>query len=150
MLQIKPPLLVFLLSQLSLKRTCEDSPCQRSALKEGCVFCVIHSLKLQLLTDNGCHLLLFVQSEVFPSPGDIASAQHKRFWVSNNDLVRGQLVLSHKWMLFIPSHCPAQNAQVKAHFPLFYCGFQNRVAYAAIYSVIFGRTRAATTLLGDL
>lgn len=61
-------------------------------------------------------LCLCLQSDAFPSPGDIASALHKRFWVSNNDMVRGQLVLSHKWMLFIPSHCPAQVAEVPPSF----------------------------------
>jgi hypothetical protein len=60
--------------------------------------------------------LLFVlfgvfQDDLFPSPEEIASEKHKRYWVNNNHMVRGQLILSHKWMLFLPSHFPAQNAQ---------------------------------------
>jgi hypothetical protein len=51
------------------------------------------------------------QDDLFPSPDEIASKKHKRYWVNNNHMVRGQLILSHKWMLFLPSHFPAQSAQ---------------------------------------
>ena len=54
---------------------------------------------------------VFLQDDLFPSPEEIASEKHKRYWVNNNHMVRGQLILSHKWMLFLPSHVPAQNAQ---------------------------------------
>jgi hypothetical protein len=70
--------------------------------------CVLRSFQIVIF------LLLFLfrdfQADLFPSPAEIASARHKRYWVNNNRMVRGQLVLSHKWMLFLPSHCPAQNA----------------------------------------
>lgn len=58
-----------------------------------------------------CFIRRFFQDDLFPSPEEIASEKHKRYWVNNNHMVRGQLILSHKWMLFLPSHVPAQNAQ---------------------------------------
>jgi hypothetical protein len=50
--------------------------------------------------------------DLFPSPDEISSDKHKRYWANNNIMVRGQLVVSHKWMLFLPSHSPVESAKV--------------------------------------
>lgn len=65
---------------------------------------------------NIMRCICFTGSQVdpFPSPVEIASDKHKRYWVNNNNMVRGQLVIAHKWMLFIPSHCPSRNDKVSS------------------------------------
>ena len=60
--------------------------------------------------------------DLYPSPIDIASGKHKRYWVNNNLMVRGQLVVSNRWMMFLPTHCPAQKAKVILSFT-FLCHF---------------------------
>ncbi len=67
-----------------------------------------------VLAARDIFLFINIQVDIFPSPNEISSDKHKRYWVNNNSMVRGQLVLSHKWMLFIPSHIPAQSAKVLA------------------------------------